>query len=180
MRVIAGKYKSRKLNEFKNPTTRPTLDRVKEGIFSKIQFLVSDATVLDLFSGTGGLGIEALSRGAKQVYFVDNNKIAFNLIKQNLHLLNEDMQPVLNINFDVALQKFKSENIKFDIVLLDPPFNKGLAHSAIDMILKLGLLNDNATIVYECDATEEIKTFEGLTEPEIKKYGTVKVLYYYN
>ena len=178
MRVIAGKYKSRVLKQFKNPLTRPTMDRVKEGIFSKIQMQVNDAKVLDLFSGTGGLGIEAISRGAEEVVFVDKNKQAYNLIKENLHLLGEDSQLVLNVNYELALEKFREQNIKFDIVLLDPPFNKGLAKESISKILSYNLLNEDAIIVYECDATEKEELFENLSEPQVKKYGSVKVLYY--
>ena len=178
MRVVAGKFRSRILKEFKNPLTRPTMDRVKEAIFSKIQMQVFDATVLDLFSGTGGLGIEALSRGAKKVIFVDKNLQAYNLIKDNLKSLGEEKQLVLNLNYEVALKKFKDNVVKFDIVLLDPPFNKGLGKMAIQLLLDYNLLNNDAIIVYECGAQEIEEIFNLLTEPQVKKYGSVKVLYY--
>ena len=84
MRIVSGKYRGKKLKEFDIETTKPTLDRVKESIFNLIQFDVADSVVLDLFSGTGALGIEAISRGAEKVVMVDSNKKAINVIKQNL------------------------------------------------------------------------------------------------
>ena len=92
MRVIAGKYRAKKLNEFTLGSTRPTLDRVKEAIFSSLQFDLINATVLDLFAGTGALGIEAISRGAKQTYFVDNEKKAIEIIKKTAGKMAEDDQ----------------------------------------------------------------------------------------
>ena len=179
MRVIAGVHKGRVLNNFENASTRPTLDRVKEAIFSKIQFELENAVVLDLFAGTGALGIEALSRGAKFCYFVDSNKIAHNLIKKNVSLLAEQQNSeVLFMQFNVALEKFKQDNIKFDVVLLDPPFRKGLGKIAIKKLIELNLLNKNALIMFECAREEETLLFENLSEPQIKEYGTVKVLYY--
>lgn len=179
MRVIAGQFKGRILNDFENSSTRPTLDRVKESIFSKIQFDVEDAIVLDLFSGTGALGIESLSRGAKHCFFVDNNKTAFNLIKKNISLVNaEQNSTVLFSAFNVALEKFKSDNVKFDVVLLDPPFRKGLGKLAIEKLLQLELLNNNALVVLECAKEEETLIFEQLSTPDVKTYGTVKVAYY--
>ena len=178
MRVIAGTFRSRKLNEFKNSSTRPTLDRVKEAIFSKIHTYLDGKVVLDLFSGTGALGIEAISRGAKDVYFVDKNLTAINLIKKNLTMLNQPINNVFFSSFDLILAKFKKDNLKFDIVLLDPPFNNNLGYKAIEMLLELSLLNEDAIIVYECEENLIEKSFLGLSECEIKKYGTVKVLYY--
>ena len=83
MRVVAGKYRGIVLNEIKSDNIRPTTDKVKEAIFSKIQFDIKDSSFLDLFAGTGGMGIEALSRGAKEVYFADNNENSIKLIKSN-------------------------------------------------------------------------------------------------
>ena len=180
MRVIAGKFKSRILKEFKNPSTRPTLDRVKEAIFSKLHFYVEDAIVLDLFSGTGALGIEALSRGAKEVYFVDKNKIANSLIKENLCSLNStENSIVLCCDYESALQNFVKNGIKFDIVLLDPPFRQGLGEQAVNKIIEFNLLNENAIIVLECGVDEEIKLHTDIDKVEQKNYGTVKVFYYY-
>ena len=180
MRIIAGKHKGRMLNSFENSLTRPTLDRVKEAIFSKIHFEVADAIVLDLFAGTGALGLEAISRGAKKCFFVDNNKNAQNLIKKNIMLLGEQENcEVLFLQFNAALERFKKENVNFNVVLLDPPFKKGLGKQAIEKLLEFNLLADNALIMFECAKEEETLIFKGLEEPEIKEYGTVKVLYYY-
>ena len=131
MRVIAGKYRGKKLKEFELLSTRPTLDRVKEAMFSLIQFDIASNVVLDLFSGTGALGLEAISRGAKKTYLVDNNKQAIALIKENLKKVTEDYEIV----FSDALAFLKSTKQKFDLVLLDPPFNSNLGTKAIDYIL---------------------------------------------
>ena len=84
MRVVAGRYRGKKLKEFELETTKPTLDRVKESMFNLVQFEIVDAVVLDLFSGTGALGVESISRGAKKTYFVDANPKAIKIIKENL------------------------------------------------------------------------------------------------
>ena len=163
MRVIAGKYKSRVLNSFENSSTRPTLDRVKESIFSKIHFDIENAVVLDLFAGTGALGIEALSRGAKFCYFADNNKTAQNLIKKNIMLIGEQHNSkVLCSSYNLALEQLKQDNIKLDVVLLDPPFKKGLGKLAIEKLIQLNLLNENSIIVLECAKEEPNLIFENL------------------
>ena len=117
MRIISGKYRGKKLKEFELDSTRPTTDRVKESIFNLIQFEVVDAVVLDLFSGTGALGVEAISRGAKKTYLVDSNKQAISIIKENLKNMTEDFV-VENKDY---LEFLSTTKEKFDVVLLDPP-----------------------------------------------------------
>ncbi len=171
MRIISGKYRGKKLKEFDITTTRPTLDSVKENIFNLIQFDVMDSIVLDLFSGTGALGIEAISRGAKFTYLVDNNPKAIKLIQDNLKTI-EGEYVVKNCD---ALEFLKSYNQKYDIILLDPPFQTDLGLQAIDYIIKNNLLNDNGIIVFE---TSKDKDFDflylGYTIVR-KVYGSVAV-----
>ena len=170
MRIVAGKYRGRKLKEFDLETTRPTLDRVKESLFNLIQFDVYDSVVLDLFSGTGALGIEAISRGAKKTYLVDNNKEAIKIINENLKGIEGIYEVVKQDSMD-----FLKNNYKYDIVLLDPPYKTDLGLKAIDYIINQNLLNDNGIIIFE---TSEDKTFEFNYENYTvirKKYGTVAV-----
>ncbi len=178
LRVIAGKYKGLSLKSFELENIRPTIDRVKEAIFSKIQFLIKDDVVLDLFAGTGNYGIECLSRGAKEVIFVDVNKNSVKLINQNLKKCGENRE-VLNLDFKNALLKFKKENKKFDIIFLDPPFKKGFGEEALQIIAEFNLLSDDGIVVYEhaCEEHKDI-IIENLNEFDLKKYGTINVSFF--
>ena len=172
MRVVAGKYRGKKLKEFDINSTRPTMDRVKESIFNLIQFDVADAIILDLFSGTGALGIEAISRGAKLVYFVDSNKEAIKLINSNLKGIEG--------NFKVCHQDYLSflklnKNLKFDIVLLDPPFKENLGETAIKFIIENNMLNENGIIIFETSTNRVFKLENPSFSCVRKKYGSVAV-----
>ena len=171
MRVVSGKYKGRKLKEFNLNTTKPTLDKVKEAIFDMIQFDVVDSVVLDLFSGTGALGVEAISRGANKTYLVDNNAQAIKIIKENLKGVNEDFF-VINQN---GLEFLKSTNEKFDIVLLDPPYQTDLGLKAIEILINENKLKDNAIIIFETSNDLNIELNYSGFKTTKKKYGTVAV-----
>ena len=171
MRIIAGKYRGKKLKEFELSTTKPTLDRVKESMFNLIQFDVLNAVVLDLFAGTGALGVEAVSRGAKKTIFIDQNKQAVKIIKENLQGIKEDAQ-VLNVD---SIEFLKTTKEKFDIVLIDPPYKTELGTQAIELIVERDLLNQNGIILFE---TADEKMFEFNYENysvDRRKYGTVAV-----
>ena len=163
MRIISGKYKGKKLDGFDIEGTRPTMDRVKESLFGIIQNNLKDSICLDLFAGSGSLGIEALSNGGKECYFVDKNKKVTEILKNN----TKDIENVYIINKDY--QSFlKNKNIKFDIIFLDPPYDLFLINSAIKLIEENDLLNNNGLII--CEYTKEnIKSsYEVFKE---KKYG---------
>ena len=171
MRIVAGKYRGKKLKEFDLSSTRPTIDRVKESIFNLIQFEVVDSVVLDLFSGTGALGIEAISRGAKKTYLVDSNKFAINIIKENLKGIEGDYI-VENKDY---LEFLNSTNVKFDIVLLDPPYKTDFGIVAIKTLIEKDLLSENAKIIFETSEENDFDlSFAGF-EVKKKKYGTVAV-----
>ncbi len=167
MKVIAGKYRGKKLKEFDIPTTRPTRDRIKESMFDIIQFKISDAVVLDLFTGTGGLGIEALSRGAKYVDFVDTNPEAIKLINFNLRGVEGNYK----VNNCQHLQFLQTNKQKYDIVLLDPPFASFYGEEAVEYILKNNLLNTGGLIVLEVqkDRQLEIKILPTDIQTKIKQ-----------
>ena len=133
MRVITGSARGRRLGELKGMETRPTTDKVKESIFNCIQFDVEDARVLDLFAGTGQLGIEALSRGAKSALFVDKRADAVKLVRENLALcrLEENAQVICGDSLAVARH---AEREEFDIIFLDPPYESGLLEQAMEKI----------------------------------------------
>lgn len=171
MRIIAGKFKGKKLNTFELSTTRPTSDLVREALFDKIGFKILDCTFLDLFSGTGAIGIEALSRGAKEVCFVDKNVEAIKLIKKNLMAINVANAQVLNCDYLSALTSFKNIKKSFDIVFLDPPYKTDFAEDAISRIAKLNILNENALIVWEHDISKNDYIKTNYPFATTKKYG---------
>lgn len=171
MRIVSGKYRGKILKEFELSTTKPTTDRVKESIFNLIQFDVQDAVVLDLFAGTGALGIEAISRGAKQVFFVDENLQAIKLIKENLKGIEGNFQ----INQTSYENFLNSTKLKFDIVLLDPPYKTEFGIKAIDMLIKNNLLNSNAIIIFETSEENDFKIDIKGFEIKKKKYGKIVV-----
>lgn len=174
MRVIAGKYKRSPLNSLEGDLTRPTKDMVKEALFSSIS-INSDTCFLDLFSGSGGIGIEALSRGAKDVVFNDLNKDAVMIIKSNLNKFHEDRQ-VYNLSYKECLNRL---NQKFDYVYLDPPYAFTNYEEIFHTLISNDLLNDNAMIIVEVrknvDLNGNIADFHLFKE---KKYGISKLLYY--
>jgi 16S rRNA (guanine(966)-N(2))-methyltransferase RsmD len=126
MRVISGKYGGRKLTHFRDPRIRPTTDRVKESLFNILSTEVEGARVLDLFAGTGSLGIEALSRGAREVTFVDQSASSLRIVRQNLSLLKVPQNQFRLIRFD-ALAFLSSADHDFDLVFIDPPFTQRMA-----------------------------------------------------
>ena len=171
MRIVSGKYRGKMLKEFNLESTRPTTDRVKESIFNLIQFDVVDAVVLDLFSGTGALGVEAISRGAKKTYLVDKNIKAISIIKENLKGIDGDYV-VKNKDY---IDFLNSATEKFDIVFLDPPYATDFGLKAIDMLVKKNLLNENAIIIFETSEDKDVELNLNNFEIKKKKYGTVAV-----
>ena len=175
MRVISGKYKGLEIKGHDIMGTRPTMDRVKESLFASIQRKVKGSVCLDLFAGTGALGIEALSMGAKSCYFVDSNKVAIKTLENNLNKLRvvEEYHTFLS-SYDDALNSFKNK-IKFDIVFLDPPYHLNLMNDAIKKIIEYDLLNDDGLIVCEY---EEGNIDCDLTILKNKKYGSKNISVY--
>lgn len=175
MRVISGFYKGRIIDGFDIDGTRPTQDRVKESLFGSIQNYIDESIVLDLFSGSGNLGIEALSNGAKYCYFVDNNKEAIKVISNNLSKINIKNSEVLNKDFKEALNYFKENNIKFNIVFLDPPYKDDYIDYSIDYLLNNNLLENNAVIVseFENNIKQDYVDLKILKE---KKFGYKKIV----
>lgn len=173
MKVISGKYKGREIKGYNIDGTRPTMDRVKESLFASIQNYVKNSLCLDLFAGSGGLGIEALSEGAKSCYFVDNNKIVIDTLKQNLIKLKVEEDYFL-IKKDYK-EFLKTIDTKFDIIFLDPPYHLNMMSKAIELIIKNDLLNEDGIIVCEY----EEKTFNcDLKILKEKKYGSKNVTIY--
>ena len=174
MRVISGKYRGKKLIS-PSHEIRPTLDMVKQAIFTRLQFFVEDANVLDLFAGSGALGIEALSRGAKFVTFCDKNYQSIKLIKDNLNFIKENNFKVIQGDYKTILNSFKSP---FDLIILDPPFASGYYNDALKIIEENKLLNTDGVIVCERAKEEKLKCEFNLDCTKV--YGSVAVDYFVN
>lgn len=171
LKVAGGKYRSRILN-VPPLVTVPTKNMVREAISNALKPILEDATVLDLFAGSGALGIEMLSRGAKEAYFVDNNSEAAKTIRNNLLALKETNGVVIQNNFESFLRE---TNERFDIVLLDPPYKeKDWYQKSIDILLERNLLKENSAIVLEYEGEIAIEEKDFLRVRDYK-YGRSKV-----
>ena len=180
IRVIAGLAKGHKLKTIPGMTTRPTLDRVKESLFSIILNYLPDSEVLDIFSGTGSLGIEALSRGAKHAYFVDKSKDCCDIIKENLiHTKLQDKSTIYNMNFDDAIVKLAAQNKKFDLIFLDPPYNKNFVQEMLKILMNSDIINDDGILIAEHHINDILPEHEGkLTLADKRKYGDTALSLY--
>lgn len=165
MRIIAGKHRGRKLIAPKDEKVRPTSDRIRESIFNILQWNIIDKVVLDLFAGTGAMGLEAISRGAKAV-FNDNDRESIALIKHNLKALNEQAE-IFNLDYADAIERLKGR--KFDIIFLDPPYKKDIKH-VLTLIKCADLLMDNGIIVYERSSDIEC-VYDKYIIKDQRKYG---------
>lgn len=172
MRVDSGIYKGRKLLENKFDHIRPTTDKVKQSLFVKLQFFVPDKKVLDLFCGTGAIGIEALSRGAKKVVFVDKDARSVKLTQDNLK--NLKIENKVHKRDAVAFIDECTE--KFDLIVLDPPYKSGLYLKIIDKIFEKDLLKENGIIVCEHHVEDSFKTDKYAIFDQ-KRYGTIMLTY---
>ena len=171
MKILSGKYKGRNLDGFDIDGTRPTMDRVKESLFGTIQNYVDESIVLDLFSGSGNLGLEALSEGAKYAYLVDCNHKAVRAINKNITTIGIKDVEVLNMDYKKALNYFNDKQIKFDLIFLDPPYNTNYIEESLKLISTYDLLNDQGLIVCESDKLDRIVYPDNYKAVKDKKYG---------
>lgn len=177
MRVITGTARGRRLGELEGMDTRPTYDRVKEGMFNIIQFDIEGRRVLDLFGGTGQLGIECLSRGAAHCTFVDQRRDAVRLMKENLKVCDVADRGVV-VQSD-AIGYLSTIHEKYHLIFLDPPYDSGLLESALKKLTSIDILADNGIIV--CESRTE-HPMPDLPEPYVRsrdyRYGKTKVTLY--
>lgn len=171
MRVISGTLKGRNIEGFNLDGTRPTMDRVKESLFASIQNYIEGATVLDLFAGSGNLGIEAISNGSDFVYFCDKNSEAVKVINKNLDNFKiKDKALVYNLDYMECLKILSNNKKSFDIIFLDPPYAMEVLSDVIGFALSKNLLKDNGIIVCEV-GNDYLKDYNNLTRIKEKKYG---------
>ncbi len=175
MRVITGSARGRRLITLEGEDVRPTTDKVKEALFSIIQFEIEGRKVLDLFAGSGQLGIEALSRGASSAVFVDLSRQAVEVIKKNLEATGFTKNAVVLNTDSIAFATTRAES--YDIAFLDPPYGKGLLQKALPLVASI--MNEGGVIVCEAPYEEEIPEAAGdFSLVKTYKYGKIKLATY--
>lgn len=180
MRVISGSARGLKLKSPKGMDVRPTTDRVKESLFNIINNYIQDSFILDLFSGTGSLGIEALSRGAQRCTFVDSSKDSIEIIKDNLKSTKFiDKSEVIFSDAISAINKLGVKRDKFDIIFMDPPYLKNLVVPVLKEIIKRELLEEDGIIIIEHDTTDIIpENIDNLNKYREKNYGNTTLSFF--
>ena len=175
MRVIAGSRRSLPLKALEGDTTRPTTDKYKETLFNCIQMDVLDSRFLDLFSGSGAIGIEALSRGAASAVLVENNRDALNIIKQNIHFTKFEDEAVIVKSDAIAYLRGLSK-VDFDLIFIDPPYGKELEKQAILVLDSKKFTNPDVKIIVEARLEEDMSYIEdtGFVIYKTKNYKTNK------
>lgn len=175
MRVITGSARGRRLLSPEGMDVRPTTDKVKESIFNIIQFEIEGKTVLDLFAGSGQLGIEALSRGAERAVFVDSSKKSLDIVKKNIETTGFSSSSTVVLSD--ALFFLRSNRQKYDLVFMDPPYHHDLCVKAFELLP--GVLSDSASVICETHADESLPdSFGDFSVDRIYKYSAVKLTVY--
>lgn len=176
MRIISGLKRGRKLISFNGDAIRPTTDRVKESIFNLIQGYVPGSVVLDLFGGSGALSLEAISRGANHATILDKDKRSIEIIKKNIEIT--DFSDKTDVKHQSAEAFVESVGKKFDIIFLDPPYNKGFVIPILESVSENELLNDDGIVVLESDFCDDHGEVPGLEIIKQKKYGRTYITIY--
>lgn len=180
MRVISGSAKGKKLKAPAGLNTRPITDMIKEALFNVLAAKVTDAKLLDLFAGSGSVGIEALSRGAQTVVFVDNSVEALKVVKENLNNCNFTREyHVLRSDVFKALGLLKRHNSKFDLVYVDPPFtNERIFNEIMESLAATDILEIDGIVIIRTPRRKEMPNFTGLHKYRLNHYGESSLHYY--
>lgn len=179
MKIISGILKGRKIDGYDIEGTRPTMDRVRESLFGMIQMKIKDSSVLDLFSGSGILGFECYSNGAKYVHFNDLNPICIKNIKANISLFNMQNNSITTIlSYQKCLSDCLKKNERFDLIFLDPPYHLECFQEIVDFIEDNNLLKEDGMIIFEYDHEYNWSCSYSLYRK--KKYGNKYIEIYQN
>ena len=179
MRIIAGKWRGRILRAPRGLAVRPTSDRVREAVFNLLGEAVAGAAVLDMFAGSGALGLEALSRGAGRAVFVEPDPVAFAVLRKNLESLGADETgaETLRMDYRQAIRRLKARSIRFRLAFLDPPYGKGLAAESAAGIGLAGLVEDGGVVVVEEAYRAQEAVFpSGWELSADRRYGDTRVM----
>lgn len=180
MRIITGIAKGRKITAPEGMDTRPTSDRVKESLFNIISKKIYGARVLDMFSGTGNLGLEAISRGAEWCTFIEKNNATYKILLENIDNLGfKEKCDLYNRDAFDVLEMLGKKSDKYDIIFLDPPYSKGLVEKAIMGISEKSLMDDEGIIMSEYDENDIIpEDINGIKIYRTEKYGRTKISFW--
>lgn len=183
MRIITGEYRGRKLSIAKGTDIRYTAERVKGALFSILRDAIQDARFLDIYAGSGNIGLEAISRGAESVTFVDMNPACTQTIVSNLKRCGLTPEPpdimLLKMRMPRAMEYFRRHNIQFDIIFLDPPYNAGLVEKTLQEISTCAILSDNGDVIAQHHVKENAPEQIGiLTRTNQKIYGSTMLSFY--
>lgn len=179
MRIIGGKARGTKLYTLEGKNTRPTLDRVKESLFNIIQTKIPESIFLDLFSGSGAIGLEAVSRGSKKAILCDKEKTAIQIIQKNIEKTHmEEQTEVYQLPFEKLIKEKIKETI--DIIYIDPPYKTDFAYEAVKLILTKEMINQDSIIIIETD--EEERIIKQIKELQVdivdqRKYGRAHLIF---
>lgn len=176
MRIISGVHRGAKLASVPGKNTRPTSDKVKESLFNIIGPYFNGGNCLDLFAGSGNVGLEALSRGFERTIFIERNGLAVKTIYENIKKLKvDDKSEVLRMDVRKGLNKLGERGISFSLIFMDPPYNIRDIHIYLDLILKHNLLEENGLLIYEHDSSVSLETFENLYIARELTYGSTSI-----
>lgn len=179
MRIISGKYAKRNLLTLKSQKTRPTSDKVKESMFNSLGQFFAGGQVLDLYGGSGALGIEAVSRGCDHAYLVDVNYQAVEIIRKNVALTKDEVAfSVYKLSANAALKKFNQEGLKFDLVFLDPPYAKQQIATDMKKMIEMDLLSKQAMVVAETDDETDLGEIDNFDLEKEHHLGKTLVRFY--
>ena len=175
MRIITGIKRGLKLNIPQNDKIRPTLDRIKESIFNIIMPIKENAVVLDLFAGTGNIGLEFISRGSEKVYFVDNSLDSINLLELNIEKCGfKKSSEVIHAEYEVFLNNYSNRGLDIDYIYIDPPYGELDINIVLKNVLNSNIISTNSLIIYEDDTDRKIEN-ENFTTVDERKYGNIYV-----
>lgn len=181
MKVISGLLKGRNIEGHNITGTRPTMDRVKESLFGIIQNNLKESIVLDLFAGSGQLGIESISNGAKECYFIDNNPEVIKILHKNISNLNiKNNSHIILSDWKKALNEFSNKEIKFDLIFVDPPYDYDVYEKILTKVINLNLLTNNGLIILEHHNLTFKKDYQTLSIYKERNYGNKTITIYKN
>ncbi len=176
LRVISGRLKGKRLFSVKGRSLRPTSDRVREAIFDILQGQIAGRKVLDLFAGTGALGIEALSRGASSAVFVENSPASLSALQRNLvECRLQDSASVLNKEVLSGIRFLEMQRVTFDLVFLDPPYGRGLTRKTLEAVAQSSVIDRETLMIAEHSSQEDIEEIPHLEITDQRKYGGTRV-----
>ena len=178
MRIISGKYGSRRLKTLTGNNTRPTEDRVREAVFGRLGPYFDGGIILDLFSGSGAISLEAISRGFDEAYLCDISRDAVRIIRENISDLKAEKQThVYNTGYSALIRKLAGQGLKFDMIYLDPPFGQKTEKEAMKLIIENELLKDDGIMVVETLKTDEVTAESPYYVEKTAVYGKNRITY---